>query len=174
MADPSILDLFRGGDVKGQLLKLIQDVVSDDSKQELLKDLADGKAVEEFHTKSGDRFSHAAYEKRECLLGHMTLPENGNWTCYAIWHSPDALKTFQGNFRVLVNPDPDQTGFSLTISSPPGSPAATFTVVNTYFKFDHDWHGAHLSIAGELGASYVDKGGHLRTIKFTTRKRNIL
>ncbi len=169
----SISDLLTGGNLKGKLLALIPAVFSDNAKEKLLKELAQGKGIAEVHTKAGLKSEPPKnFEKRKCLFGQMTLAEDGHWTCFAVWESE--CKLFQGTLRVVPDADPAHTVLSLAMASPPGTTATTFTIVDMYFKFDHDGQNLKLTIAGELGVSYRDKNDAVRTIKFTTRKDKIL
>ena len=134
--------------------------------------MVEGKSVVEVHTKAGLKDEKPIrFEKRKCLLGQMTLPENGHWVCFAVWESDG--KMFQGTLRVVPDPDPAKTAVSFSMSSPPGTPATTFTVIGMYFKFDKDGQNLKLTISGELGVSYRDKNDEVRTIKFTTNKNKI-
>ena len=167
----SIGDLLAGGGLKGKLLALIPALFSDDAKEKLLKELAAGKGVVEVHTKAGLKDEPGRFAKRKCLFGQMTLAENGQWTCFAVWESDGKL--FQGTLRVVPDVDPAHTVLSLAMASPPGTTATTFTIVDMYFKFDRDGQNLKLTVAGELGVSYRDKNDEVRTIKFTTSKNKI-
>jgi hypothetical protein len=154
----------------------------DKTKEKLLKEIQAGKAVKEFHTKAGNRFDNSKDAKRDCKGGKMTLSEDGQWVCYAVWKAQAEDNTPQGNliqatFRVVIDADPSKTTASLLMTPigtggniPHNAPATTFTVVDYYFKYDTDGSVSGLSIAGELGVTYHDLSGAVRTIKFTTGK----
>ena len=169
----SLSDLLKAGDLKTKLLGILPAVLSEDKKRALLEQIGEGKPVKEVHTKAGrKKDAPQEFDKRECLTGHMTLPSNGEWTCFAVWNSGNKL--FQGTFRMKLDPDPSKTVLSLQMASPPGAPGTSFTVVDSYFKIDTDGKIPEISIAGELGVSYRDKNDKVRTIMFTTQANKVI
>jgi hypothetical protein len=168
----SLKDLLSGGSLKAKLLSLLPELAGK-HKEKLIAEIDQGKAVKEVHTKSGLKHEEPhEFDKRECITGLMKLPESGDWTCFALWKSGDKL--YQGTFQMKIDPDPQKSGMSLKISSPPGTPATTFTVIDIYFKFDYDANYSPVTVAGEFGVSYVDTKQKVRTLMFTTKPNKVL
>jgi hypothetical protein len=175
-AEISLKDILAGVNVYDWLLEELKNVLSDilggNSETTLLKELAAGKPIIEVHIKEGRKGEKPKkFIKLKCFMGTMTL-NNTSQTCTAIWSDKGSL--YQGTYSLHVDPDPTKTTISYHVSSPPGTPAKSYEVINLYFNFDCDLRfDTQYTISAELGIVYKDSGV-IRTIVFTTDKDQIV
>jgi len=177
-AEISLGDILAGVNVYDWLLEKLVEIISSilggNGETDLMKELAAGKPITEVHTKAGRRNDKPKkFIELKCITGTMTLKDTGQWTCTAIWSDKGSL--YQGTFDLHADPDPTKTTISFQVSSPPGTPAKSYTVVDLYFRADPDVRlTTQYTISGELGVSYHDTENSIRTIKFTTDKDQIV